>query len=154
MTQVPVVKAEMLIRKPVSEVFEAFVDPAVTSKFWFTKGSGRLAPDAEVRWDWEMYKVSAEVTVKEFEQDKRILMEWSSDGTATKVEWVFSDRADDTTFVSVTETGFTGDDDAVVAQAIGSTEGFTMVLAAAKALLEHGIVLTVVADRYPDGFGD
>jgi uncharacterized protein YndB with AHSA1/START domain len=23
-------------------VFEAFVDPAITSKFWFTKGSGRL----------------------------------------------------------------------------------------------------------------
>ncbi len=44
----------MLIRKPVAEVFEAFVDPATTSKFWFTKGSGRLAPGEEIRWDWEM----------------------------------------------------------------------------------------------------
>jgi len=35
----PVAKAEMLIRKPVEEVFEAFIDPAITSKFWFTKGS-------------------------------------------------------------------------------------------------------------------
>ncbi len=34
---VPSAKAEMLIRKPVAEVFEAFVNPAVTSKFWFTK---------------------------------------------------------------------------------------------------------------------
>ena len=32
----------MLIRKPVAEVFEAFVDPDITAKFWFTKGSGRL----------------------------------------------------------------------------------------------------------------
>ena len=37
-------KAEMLIRKPVAEVFEAFVDPAITSRFWFTRGSGRLEP--------------------------------------------------------------------------------------------------------------
>jgi uncharacterized protein YndB with AHSA1/START domain len=28
-----VAKAEMLIRSPVSKVFEAFVDPAITSKF-------------------------------------------------------------------------------------------------------------------------
>jgi len=35
-------KAEMLIRRPVGQVFEAFVDPGVTSKFWFSGGSGRL----------------------------------------------------------------------------------------------------------------
>ena len=40
----PVAKAEMLIRRPVTEVFEAFVNPAITSRFWFTKGSGRLEP--------------------------------------------------------------------------------------------------------------
>ena len=35
----PVAKAEMLIRRPVAEVFEAFVNPVITSKFWFTKGA-------------------------------------------------------------------------------------------------------------------
>ena len=43
----PVAKAEMLIRRPVTEVFEAFVNPAITSRFWFTKGSGRLEPGRE-----------------------------------------------------------------------------------------------------------
>ena len=51
----PIAKAEMLIRKPVDEVFEAFVNPAVTSKFWFSKGSGRLEAGQEVRLDWAMY---------------------------------------------------------------------------------------------------
>ncbi|EHK53368.1 activator of Hsp90 ATPase 1 family protein [Mesorhizobium alhagi CCNWXJ12-2] len=32
----------MLIRKPVEEVFEAIVNPDITTKFWFSKGSGRL----------------------------------------------------------------------------------------------------------------
>jgi uncharacterized protein YndB with AHSA1/START domain len=44
LTQAPVAKAAMLIRKPVAEVFEAFIDPAITSRFWFTKSSGRLEP--------------------------------------------------------------------------------------------------------------
>ena len=55
-------KAEMLIRKPVAEVFEAFVDPAITSRFWFTRGSGRLEPGKQVAWEWEMYGVSAQVS--------------------------------------------------------------------------------------------
>ena len=38
-------RAEMLIRKPVTEVFEAFINPAITTKFWFTKSSGRVETD-------------------------------------------------------------------------------------------------------------
>jgi uncharacterized protein YndB with AHSA1/START domain len=34
-------EAQMLIRKPVSEVFNAFIDPEKTKYFWFTKGSGK-----------------------------------------------------------------------------------------------------------------
>ena len=31
----PVARATMLIRRPVEEVFNAFVDPTVTTRFWF-----------------------------------------------------------------------------------------------------------------------
>jgi hypothetical protein len=40
--QVPMAKTGMLIRKPVADVFEAFINPDITTKFWFTKSSGRL----------------------------------------------------------------------------------------------------------------
>jgi uncharacterized protein YndB with AHSA1/START domain len=40
--QVPVTKTGMLIRRSVADVFEAFVNPDITTKFWFTKSSGRL----------------------------------------------------------------------------------------------------------------
>ena len=33
-------KAGMLIRRPVKDVFEAFVDPKITTKFWFTRAAG------------------------------------------------------------------------------------------------------------------
>lgn len=150
----PTVKAEMLIRKPVAEVFEAFVDPAITSKFWFTKGSGKLKAGTKVTWNWEMYDLSETVNVKEVEKNKRIVVEWSAYGVPTTVEWTFTHRPDDTTFVSITETGFSGSGDEIVGQAIGSTEGFTLVLAGLKAFLEHDVTLNLVGDRFPDGVGD
>ena len=150
--QPPSAKAEMLVRRPVADVFEAFVDPAVTSRFWFTRGSGRLAPGARVTWHWDMYRFSVQVDVIALEPNRRIAIEWSAYGAPSRVEWVFRDRGDGTTFVSVTNTGFSGDDDdQVVQQAIGATEGFAFVLAGLKALLEHGVALNLVADRFPDG---
>ena len=65
------------------------------------------------------------------------------------MEWVFTPVGEDATFVSVTNTGFQGDGDAVVAQALDSTGGFTWVLAGAKAFLEHNLLLNLIADRFP-----
>lgn len=151
LTHMPIAKAEMLIRKPVADVFTAFIDPAVTTRFWFTNSSGPLEPDAQVQWTWELYDAAAQVTVKALEANKRILIAWGDDSGSTTVEWNFTPRADGTTLVSITEAGFAGAGDAVVQQAIGSTEAFTMVLAGLKALLEHNVTLNLIADRFPDG---
>jgi uncharacterized protein YndB with AHSA1/START domain len=147
----PIAKAEMLIRKPVTEVFEAFVNPAVTSKFWFTKGSGRLESGKQVTWEWEMYGFSVQVNVKTVEKNARILVEWLAFGMPTPIEWIFTARPDGTTFVSVTNRGFPGSESEVVQHALDSTEGFAFVLAGAKTFLEHNIQLNLVADRFPDG---
>jgi len=45
MNNIPAVVAQMLIRNPVALVFQAFIDPVVTTKFWFTKASGPLEVD-------------------------------------------------------------------------------------------------------------
>jgi uncharacterized protein YndB with AHSA1/START domain len=143
LTQPPVANAAMLIRRPVADVFEAFVDPAITTRFWFTKGSGKLETGKQVQWDWEMYNVSVQVDVIALEQDQRIQIEWGSGGEpTTTVEWLFTALPDGTTFVNVT-----GDE--VVSQALDSTGGFTWVLAGLKAWLEHGIELNLVRDRFP-----
>ena len=54
-------------------------------------------------------------------------------------------------FVHTTESGFTGDGDKLVKQVTDSTQGFTLVLAGIKALLEHNVRLNLVADRFPKG---
>ncbi|GAA0135392.1 SRPBCC family protein [Paenibacillus sp. YSY-4.3] len=144
----PVVRTGMLIRRPVEEVFEAIADPSITTKFWFTKSSGRLVAGKRIRWEWEMYGVGTDVDVLEIEPNRRILLNWSPPDI-NSVEWIFTPFSDSETYVSVTNSGFKGDGDQAVQDALDSMGGFTMVLCALKALLEHGIVLTVVADKAP-----
>lgn len=151
LSQIPSVKVGMLVRRPPGDVFQALVDPTITTRFWFTKSSGKVVPGARLRWDWEMYGVSAEVSVKEVDDNRRILFDWGDGDDLTTVELRFLPFEDDATYVQVTESGLSGDGDDLVARAAGSTGGFTIALCALKALLEHDIVLTVVRDRFPKG---
>jgi uncharacterized protein YndB with AHSA1/START domain len=141
----------MLIRRPVADVFEAVINPDVTTKFWFTKSSGRLELNRQVQWDWEMHDVSVKVTAKVIEPNERIVIEWPGYSGPTAVEWRFAPQKDGTTFVSIGESGFTGDADELVKYVAASTQGFTLFLAGLKALLEHDVRLNLTADRYPKG---
>jgi uncharacterized protein YndB with AHSA1/START domain len=151
LTKVPTAKTGMLIRRPVADVFEAFIDPDITTGFWFTRSSGRLEAGKQLQWDWEMYGISIPVTAKVIEPNKRIVIEWPGQGSPATVEWGFAAQKDGTTFVSIEHSGFTGDGDALARQAADSTQGFSLVLAGLKALLEHDVRLNLVADRYPKG---
>jgi uncharacterized protein YndB with AHSA1/START domain len=151
LSKVPVAKTGMLIRKPVEEVFEALVNPEITRKFWFSKGSGRLETGKRVSWTWEAYDVSIDVDAKAVEPNKRILIEWPGYSGPTLVEWTFQALQDATTFVRVTESGWTGNADQLVRYVADSTQGFSLMLAGLKALLEHDIRLNLTLDRYPKG---
>ncbi len=142
-------KAEMLIRKPAKEVFESIINPAVTTKFWFTKSSGRLDENERVDWVWEMYNHSVPVLVKSIQPPKKIIMDWGNGGDLTTVEWTFKNINDNETYVSIVQIGFKGTPDALISQVRDSTEGFTIVLAGMKAWLEYGIRLNLVEDRFP-----
>jgi uncharacterized protein YndB with AHSA1/START domain len=144
-----VAKAELLIRKPAADVFDAFVDPDIITKFWFDKSSGRLESGKSVQWRWELFDLSIDVQVREILEDQRICIEWgTNNNNVTTVEWTFTPRTDDTTYVSIVVSGFSGSADKIVSEALDSTGGFNLVLAAAKAWLEHGIQLNIVADRF------
>lgn len=144
----PVATAGMLIRRPVGEVFAAFVDPTVTRRFWFTDSTGPVEAGAVLTWTWAMYGASTEVVVKAVEPDRRILIVWENRAVPTEVEWRFEARGD-RTWVTVENRGFT-DDAEGVAKALDSTSGFALVMAAAKIWLEHGIAPGLVVDRFPD----
>lgn len=145
----PFAQAAMLIRKPISEVFEAFINPKITTKFWFTKSSGKLEEGKSIDWIWEMYG-NHTVTVKVLSilPNEAILIQWGKDEKAI-AEWEFQDLGESKTFVTITYNGIQGDSDELNAQIRDTTEGFTLVLAGLKAYLEYNLQLNLVADRFP-----
>lgn len=148
----PVATSSMLIRKPVSMVFEAMADPVITSRFWFTKGSGRLEPGKTVKWEWEQFGIQADIKVTEVERNRLISFQWpvDEDGTAIRtVDISFEPRSADTTFVNVIEKGFVTGNENLVEEISGQTEGWTLVLSGMKAFLEHGINLNLISDHKP-----
>lgn len=146
-TKMPKVHQQMLIRAPVDQVFRAIQDPAMTRRFWFSRGSGPLEAGRRVRWDWEMYGRGFDAEVLEVEFERLIVVDWSAHG-GTRIAFRFEPRSPDTTMVVIEVSGFEGPQ--ACANAIDSSGGFAFVLAALKALLEHGIELNVVPDNAPE----
>ena len=145
----PVVETQMLIRRSAAQVFQAFIDPAITTSFWFTKSSGPLEVGKTVTWEWEMYGVSAQVLVKDIIQDRKIVIEWGE--PATTVEFEFKDMNDQTTYVVIKNYGFRLEGDELIQAIKDNTGGFTTVLDGLKAYLEHKLKLNLIADKFPKG---
>jgi len=147
----PIVETQMMIRKPVATVFQAFIDPAITTRFWFTKSSGKLEAGKTVTWEWEMYNVSSDVLVKEVIPNRKISMEWdNTPGTTTTVDFEFTALAADTTYVVIKNYGFHQTGDELIRAINDNTGGFTTVLDGLKAWLEFGIELNLVGDKFPN----
>ncbi|MDC6350955.1 SRPBCC family protein [Zeaxanthinibacter sp. PT1] len=147
-TNIASAEAQMLIRKPVSTVYQALTDSAITTKFWFTKSSGKLEEGKSVTWEWEMYGVSASVMVREMVQDRKISISWGD--PATIVDFEFMAVSDHSCYLKIRNYGFTETGDALLSVIKDSTGGFTLLIAGLKAYLEHGIQLNLVGDKFPE----
>ncbi len=146
-SKTPIVETQMLIRKPVSQVFQAIIDPTITTNFWFTKSSGMLEVGKTVKWEWEMYGFSTNVFTKKIIPNKLISTEWGN--PATTVDYEFTELTAETTYVIIKNYGFTEVGDDLIRAVQDNTGGFTTVLDGMKAYLEHNIKLNLIADKFP-----
>lgn len=146
MTNDVVIETQMMIRKPVAIVFNAFIDPVITTKFWFTKSSGPLEEGKRVTWEWEMYNVSTGVTTKKIIPGQLISTEWGD--PVTTVDYEFTALTESTTYVVIKNYGFDLSGNELIAAVMNNTGGFTTVLDGLKAYLEFGIELNLVGDKF------
>lgn len=149
----PEANALLLIRRAAPEVFAAFADPEVTTKFWFTHSTGPLEAGAKLQWRWEMYDLTIPVHVLTVEPDRSIELDWGAGADETRLRLTFEPHGDGHTVVRVNHRGFSGTPEEKLAKVIDSTGGFHLVLAALKAWLEHGVALGVVLDSHPPPAG-
>nr|WP_315032182.1 SRPBCC family protein [uncultured Chryseobacterium sp.] len=140
------VEAQMLIRKPVEDVFEAFINPEVTTHFWFTKSSGKLEEGKAITWEWGMYGVKNVVNVHQIISGQLIKTVWGE--PSVNVDYEFK-KMENGTLVVIKSYGFSQTGEDLLRQINDNTGGFTTVLDGCKAYLEHGINLRLIEDKFP-----
>ena len=142
-------KARILVRKPRSEVFNAFTDAASMSKFWFTRRDDGLKEGATITWflGGGEHEIAFDIRVEELRHPGKLAISWERDSAITRVVWTLEATEKGETILTIEESGFAGSDDAIVDQIVDSTGGFNQVIVAAKAWIEHGVALSVVTDR-------
>src|SRR5688572_6312006 len=145
------------IARPVHEVFEAVADPDRLSQFFTTGGAkGRLETGATVTWDFHDYPGAFPVEVDDVVPDEKIVLRWdAAEGEQpvaqggeikpadykTKVTMTFSPLdGGRRTLVEIREEGWRETQSALDAS-YGNCHGWTQMLCALKAWLEHGINL-------------
>ncbi|WP_315056715.1 SRPBCC family protein [Chryseobacterium indoltheticum] len=140
------VQAQMLIRKPIQEVFEAFINPEITTNFWFTKSTGKLEEGKTVTWEWEMYGAKSEVKVLQIIPNQLIKTEWGL--YSNNVDYEFKEM-EKGTLVIIKSYGYSETGDELLSVINDNTGGFTTILDGCKAYLEHGINLRLIEDKFP-----
>ena len=138
----PIAKVSQLIRCPVADAFDAFVDPARITQFWLAATSAPLVKGAEVTWQFMVPGATERTRVTELKPPTQIAFDWS-DGVSVRID--FDAREANETRIRVEVTGFAGD--SAVDQALNATEGFAIVLCDLKTLLESGRSANLVRDK-------
>jgi uncharacterized protein YndB with AHSA1/START domain len=141
------------IARPVEQVFEAVADPAQLSQYFTTGGAkGRLEAGATVTWDFADFPGAFPVEVVEAVPNERIVLRWDAnegsplDGDSapapykTTVTIRFESLEGSRTSVKIAEEGWRETPDALKAS-YGNCMGWSQMLCALKAWLEHGINL-------------
>ena len=144
-----VATAQTLVRKPASEVFDAFANAEPMSKFWFTRRDDGLRAGETVTWYLgpQPDALPVEIRVTSLERPRLIVMEWENAGGFTTVTWTFEEKGPNTTLLRVEETGYSADPQTNLAAVLDSIGGFNQVLIAAKAWVEHRAPINVIADH-------
>ncbi len=134
------------IGRPVPEVFEAFVNPDNLSGYFTTGGAkGRIEQGATVMWDFHDFPGAFPVHVIEVEKNKRVVLRWGENNerngsVETTVTIRFEPTDDGRTIVSIAEEGWPATEKGF-GNSYGNCMGWSQMLCAMKAWVEHGINL-------------
>jgi uncharacterized protein YndB with AHSA1/START domain len=138
----------IIVGRPPSEVFEAVADPGKLSAYFTTGGAkGRLEEGATVTWDFHDFPGAFPVEIDEVVENERIAIRWDANeggepaGYQTNVIFTFSPvDGGERTRVEVEEHGWR-DSEAGLKASYGNCMGWSQMLFALKAWVEHGINL-------------
>lgn len=133
-------KVAVKISKPIAEVFKAFTDKDIISNYFVTSASESIrAAGDKITWKWGEH--SAQITVTEYTENKSVAFSWQGYKVDYDVHCCFEfEESGGITKVTVTEEGWTKDDEGIVSS-LANSEGWTDMLSSMKAWIMHGVDL-------------
>ena len=142
MTDSPKARVSLIVRAPPEAIVAAFIEPAQLTRFWLSAASGPLALGVAVRWEFLVPGAVAQTTATRLDP-RAIAWTWD-DGSTVDISL---EPLDGGTAVTVVNSGFSGSGEEIVEAALNATEGFALVLADLKGLLETGASAGIVRDK-------
>lgn len=140
--------ATIQISKPISEVFDAVIDPLKMSNYFIATGSGPMEEGKQVIWKFPEFDTVVPVSVLQVKKDALISFQWEgAKDHQLQVDILFSERFGHTTLVKVTEGSMENNEEGIK-WLKGNTEGWANFLACLKAYLEYNINLRKGAFDY------
>ncbi len=135
------IKTALQILKPVSEVFEAIVEPEKMSRYFISKSTGKIEAGKTLHWEFPEFEGSFPVKIDQVEKDKYISYNWEGyEGFETLVEIELEAREKDSTLVTITEKSLPNNE-AGITWLSRNTGGWANFLACLKAYIEYDVEL-------------
>jgi uncharacterized protein YndB with AHSA1/START domain len=127
------------ILRPVSEVFDAVVDPRKMSQYFISAASGPLKV-GKVEWEFADVGAKVSIDVLAVEENRKIVLESSALGSPIRTTIQFAPDGPDATVVTVNESKFPLTEEGVKL-ALSQNAGWTYTLCGLKAYVQFGINL-------------
>lgn len=137
-------RVSMLVHAAPAEIVNALVEPGRLVSFWLRSSSAPLKVGSSVHWTFMVAGAEVDTAATRIDPETGVAWDWS-DGTHVDIALEKIDG--NSTAVTVTHDGFQGSGDDIVASALDATEGYALVLADLKTLLETGTSANIVRDK-------
>ena len=117
-----------------AQVYQAFVHPEALKRFWLSQASAPLEVGKTVHWHFMAEGAQVDTTATELAPGRRIAWNWGDESRVV----IDLEELDGGTAVTIVNDGFEKSGDEAIEAALDATEGFAIVLADLKTLLESG----------------
>ena len=134
------INVAMQIGKPVSEVFDAIINPQKMTHYFISESTGIMEEGKNLVWKFPEFDFECPVRVEKIEKDKYISYYWENSEKELFVEMTLTARENNSTLVSISEKDMENDE-AGIKWLSGNSFGWSNFLACLKAYLEYGINL-------------
>jgi len=135
-----IINTSISIQKPISEVFDAIVNPEKMVNYFISESSGKMEEGKTLIWKFPEFETTFPIVVTKIIENQLITFTWKIGQKDMNVEMNLIETSAHSTLVKITESEMVNDEIGLK-WLKGNTEGWANFSACLKAFLEYGINL-------------